>query len=191
MQQSMTLQRKAIILVVSLVVLLLGSIYLGATSQKQALEAANYKRVEQLLMSASKIVNTFEDLAQNGTLPEDEAKALALEVLRTNIYTPTEYVWVTDENRVFISAPLDPEIQGENFNILRDANNNDVGEILARAIGNKTDTMVDYVWSSRNGDREALIHSVAIKLVFGAGMSAMVLPMIIFSMSLLSKSLFV
>lgn len=163
MQQSMTLQRKAIILVVSLVVLLLGSIYLGATSQKQALEAANYKRVEQLLMSASKIVNTFEDLAQNGTLPEDEAKALALEVLRTNIYTPTEYVWVTDENRVFISAPLDPEIQGENFNILRDANNNDVGEILARAIGNKTDTMVDYVWSSRNGDREALIHSVAIK----------------------------
>ncbi len=163
MQQSMTLQRKAIILVVSLVVLLLGSIYLGATSQKQALEAANYKRVEQLLMSASKIVNTFEDLAQNGTLPEDEAKALALEVLRTNIYTQTEYVWVTDENRVFISAPLDPEIQGENFNILRDANNNDVGEILARAIGNKTDTMVDYVWSSRNGDREALIHSVAIK----------------------------
>ncbi|KMV29996.1 hypothetical protein AB733_15005 [Photobacterium swingsii] len=163
MQQSMTLQRKAIILVVSLVVLLLGSIYLGAMSQKQALEAANYKRVEQLLMSASKIVNTFEDLAQNGTLPEDEAKALALEVLRTNIYTPTEYVWVTDENRVFISAPLDPEIQGENFNILRDANNNDVGEILARAIGNKTDTMVDYVWSSRNGDREALIHSVAIK----------------------------
>ncbi|MGF1693001.1 methyl-accepting chemotaxis protein [Photobacterium kagoshimensis] len=163
MQQSMTLQRKAIILVVSLVVLLLGSIYLGATSQKQALEAANYKRVEQLLMSASKIVNTFEDLAQNGTLPEDEAKALALEVLRTNIYTPTEYVWVTDENRVFISAPLDPEIQGENFNILRDANNNDVGEILARAIGNKTNTMVDYVWSSRNGDREALIHSVAIK----------------------------
>ncbi|MGR5128833.1 methyl-accepting chemotaxis protein [Photobacterium swingsii] len=163
MQQSMTLQRKAIILVVSLVVLLLGSIYLGATSQKQALEVANYKRVEQLLMSASKIVNTFEDLAQNGTLPEDEAKALALEVLRTNIYTPTEYVWVTDENRVFISAPLDPEIQGENFNILRDANNNDVGEILARAIGNKTDTMVDYVWSSRNGDREALIHSVAIK----------------------------
>lgn len=163
MQQSMTLQRKAIILVVSLVVLLLSSIYLGATSQKQALEAANYKRVEQLLMSASKIVNTFEDLAQNGTLPEDEAKALALEVLRTNIYTPTEYVWVTDENRVFISAPLAPEIQGENFNILRDANNNDVGEILARAIGNKTDTMVDYVWSSRNGDREALIHSVAIK----------------------------
>lgn len=163
MQQSMTLQRKAIILVVSLVVLLLGSIYLGATSQKQALEAANYKRVEQLLMSASKIVNTFEDLAKNGTLPEGEAKALALEVLRSNIYTPTEYVWVTDENRVFISAPLDPEIQGENFNILRDANNNDVGEILARAIGNKTNTMVDYVWSSRNGDREALIHSVAIK----------------------------
>lgn len=163
MQQAMTLQRKAIILVVSLVVLLLGSIYLGATSQKQALEAANYKRVEQLLVSASKIVNTFEALAQRGEMPEEEAKRMALQVLRTNVYTPTEYVWVTDENRVFLSAPLDPEIQGENFNILRDADNRDVGEILARAIGNKTNTVVDYVWSSRNGEREAMIHSVAIK----------------------------
>lgn len=163
MKIHLSLKQKSAGLLLSLVLLLFGSIILGAYSQKQAMESANYKRVEQLLISASKIVNAFEQLAISGELDQNEAKKLAIEVLRKNIYTPTEYVWVTDENRVFLSAPLDPEIQGKNFNIIRDANNRDVGEVLSQAIGNTTNTVVDYRWSSQAGDRLAMIHSVAIK----------------------------
>lgn len=163
MNTHLSLKNKSIILFICIITMLFGSIVIGAYSQKEALESANYKRVEQLLISSSKIINTFEQLAQSGELSHDEAKKLAVEVLRRNVYTPTEYVWVTDENRVFLSAPLEPGIQGQNFNIIRDDNNRDVGEILSQAIGNKTNTVVDYLWSSRSGDRLTQIHSVAIK----------------------------
>lgn len=85
-------------------------------------------------------------------MPEDEAKALATRLLRNNIYKDNEYVYVADENMIFVAAPLDPQLHGTSFHDFRDGDGNSVGQLILDVLGRKTGQIVEYTWTQKQPD---------------------------------------
>jgi methyl-accepting chemotaxis protein len=91
-------------------------------------------------------------MAADGTLQEDQAKALATRLLRNNIYKDNEYVYVADENMTFIATPLDPQLHGTSFHDFKDGNGNSVGQLIQDVLGRKTGQIVEYTWTQKQAD---------------------------------------
>ena len=85
-------------------------------------------------------------------MPEDEAKSLATRLLRNNIYKDNEYVYVADENMMFVAAPLDPQLHGTSFHDFRDGDGNSVGQLILDVLGRKTGQIVEYTWTQKLPD---------------------------------------
>jgi methyl-accepting chemotaxis protein len=112
----------------------------------------NQSRVEQLLNSTYATITEMESLAASGELSEREAKDIATQLLRSNIYHESEYVYVADENLDFVAAPLDPQLHGTSFHEFKDANNKSVGNILLRAVDKANGKLARYNWTQRQED---------------------------------------
>ncbi|MGR6861071.1 methyl-accepting chemotaxis protein [Aliivibrio salmonicida] len=92
-----------------------GSIIMGAYNVRYTLEINNVTRLENLLTNAKNTIATLEQKVVSGELDEIKAKKLASELMQSYAYSDNEYIWMTDENLVFLAAPLDPQIIGKPF----------------------------------------------------------------------------
>ena len=92
-----------------------GSIVMGAYNVRYTLETNNVTRLENLLTNAKNTISTLEQKVVSGELDEIKAKRLASELMQSYAYSDNEYIWMTDENLVFLAAPLDPQIIGKSF----------------------------------------------------------------------------
>ncbi|MDD9156482.1 cache domain-containing protein [Aliivibrio sp. S4TY2] len=92
-----------------------GSIIMGAYNVRYTLETNNVTRLENLLTNAKNTIATLEQKVVTGELDESKAKRLASELMQSYAYSDNEYIWMTDENLVFLAAPLDPQIIGQSF----------------------------------------------------------------------------
>lgn len=68
----------------------------GLWSLRVASNSDNKARVTEIFTSTYSTVVELEKLAQDGTLSESEAKAIATRILRNNVYKDNEYVYVAD-----------------------------------------------------------------------------------------------
>lgn len=112
----------------------------------------NKARVTELFNSAYSILTEVEKMAQDGTLTEDEAKALATRLLRNNLYKDNEYVYVVDADMTFIAAPLDPQLHGTSFNDFKDADGGSIGALIQRKLGSSRDQLIEYTWHQKLPD---------------------------------------
>lgn len=151
------IQLTAAVLVVALVVLQLSSML---TSRHTSL-SDNHTRIEQLFASAYATLTEFESMAADGALSDEQAKALATRVLRNNIYKQGEYVYVADENMIFVATPLDPQLHGTSFDDFKDAQGNSVGDILRAAVTRQPKGIAVYYWSSERDGNVVDITSIA------------------------------
>ncbi|MEZ8093939.1 methyl-accepting chemotaxis protein [Photobacterium swingsii] len=158
-------KRITVVLIVLLTIFVSLMISYNAFSMFGAMRDQNKVRVEQILQIQSQVVNKLEALAKNGYLSETSAKKVALEILRSIQYSDNEYVWTaTRDNQGllrFISAPSDPQIHDKSFSEI-------VGEqtevaLMSNMLNKASNTPVNYVWQSTNGDVTTDINSVAIK----------------------------
>lgn len=150
----------------SVVIFLSMSILLGFSliQQKFALEDSNYERVAELLVSASKIVESFEDMEKRGELTREQAQKLAIQVLRDNTYTDRmEYVWVANKEQEFISTPKEPNLHGTTWKNFLDADGKSVFNIMEDAANRSNGKPTTYIWTSKRGDSIAEITSVVLK----------------------------
>lgn len=106
----MKLKTQAYLLSAIILLALLALTATGLWTLRVASNLDNKARVTELFKSAYSILTEVEKMAIEGKMPEDEAKALATRLLRNNIYKDNEYVYVADENMMFIAAPLDPQL---------------------------------------------------------------------------------
>lgn len=148
----MKLKTQAYLLSAIILFALLALTATGLWTLRVASNLDNKARVTELFKSAYSILTEVEKMAASGQLPEDEAKALATRLLRNNIYKDNEYVYVADENMVFVAAPLDPQLHGTSFHDFKDSNNNSVGQLILDILGRKTGQIVEYTWSQKQAD---------------------------------------
>ncbi|MDV6254440.1 methyl-accepting chemotaxis protein [Vibrio sp. EA2] len=148
----MKLKTQAYLLSAIILLALLALTATGLWTLRVASNLDNKARVTELFKSAYSILTEVEAMAASGELPEGEAKALATRLLRNNIYKDNEYVYVADENMMFVAAPLDPQLHGTSFHDFKDSNNNSVGQLILDILDNKTGQIVEYTWSQTQTD---------------------------------------
>ncbi len=144
----MKLKTQSYVLSAIIVAALLAMTLTGLWTLRVASNLDNKARVTELFKSAYSTLTEIEKMAIEGKMSEEEAKALATRLLRNNIYKDNEYVYVADENMMFVAAPLDPQLHGTSFHDFKDAYGNSVADILLRAIGSSKGRLVEYEWSS-------------------------------------------
>ena len=148
----MKLKTQAYILSAIILTALLALTVTGLWTLRVASNLDNKARVTELFKSAYSILTEVEQMAIEGSLGEDEAKALATRLLRNNIYKDNEYVYVADENMIFVATPLDPQLHGTSFNDFKDGDGKSVGQLIQRVLGNTTGQIVEYTWTQKLED---------------------------------------
>lgn len=148
----MKLKTQAYLLSGIILIALLALTATGLWTLRVASNFDNKERVTELFKSAYSILSEVEKMAADGTLQEDQAKALATRLLRNNIYKDNEYVYVADENMTFIATPLDPQLHGTSFHDFKDGNGNSVGQLIQDVLGRKTGQIVEYTWTQKQAD---------------------------------------
>lgn len=148
----MKLKTQAYLLSGIILVALLALTATGLWTLRVASNFDNKERVTELFKSAYSILSEVEKMAADGTLQEDQAKALATRLLRNNIYKDNEYVYVADENMTFVATPLDPQLHGTSFHDFKDGNGNSVGQLIQDVLGRKTGQIVEYTWTQKQAD---------------------------------------
>lgn len=149
---TMKLKTQAYLLSAIILIALLALTATGLWTLRVASNLDNKARVTELFKSAYSILTEVEKMAVEGKMPEDEAKALATRLLRNNIYKDNEYVYVADENMIFVAAPLDPQLHGTSFHDFRDGEGNSVGQLILDVLGRKTGQIVEYTWTQKLPD---------------------------------------
>jgi methyl-accepting chemotaxis protein len=164
----LTLRTKIMIFTAAIFISLLVVAIVGLQSLKVASESDNIERINQLMKSTVNVVKQFEQFVQKGLLSEQQAKALATQILRENKYKDSEYVYAVDEQLNFIATPHDPELHGTSFNDFKDAKGASVGEIVKNLVGSRTNQIITYHWTSLRNNEVVNLTSVVQKTeVFG------------------------
>ena len=148
----MKLKTQAYLLSAIILAALLALTATGLWTLRVASDLDNKARVTELFKSAYSILTETEKMAADGTLTEDEAKSLATRLLRNNIYKDNEYVYIADENMIFMATPLDPQLHGTSFHDFKDGDGNSIGQILIDAIRKTPSGIAQYEWTSAYPD---------------------------------------
>ncbi|WP_444996065.1 methyl-accepting chemotaxis protein [Aliikangiella sp. IMCC44359] len=148
----MLLKIKVRVITVLTLMALLAIMFIGLLTLRQASSLDNKARVYQLLTSTFATVSELEKAASDGTLTDQQAKALATKILRNNIYHKSEYVYVADENMNFIATPLDPQLHGTSFHEFKDGEGKSVGNIILSEVKKQPEGIVEYAWTKKKPD---------------------------------------
>ncbi len=148
----MSLKIKVRVITALTLIALLAMMLVGLFTLRQASSLDNKARVYQLLASTYATVSELEKAVTNGVLSEKQAKSLATNILRNNIYHKSEYVYVADENMNFIAAPLDPQLHGTSFHEFKDGNGKSVGNIILNEVSKQPTGIVEYAWTKKKPD---------------------------------------
>ena len=148
----MKLKTQAYLLSAIILLALLALTATGLWTLRIASNLDNKARVTELFKSAYSILTEVEKMAIEGKIPENKAKALATRLLRNNIYKDNEYVYVADENMIFVAAPLDPQLHGTSFHDFRDGDGNSVGQLILDVLGHKRGQIIEYTWTRKQAD---------------------------------------
>jgi len=159
----MSLKAKIVAFVIVLFLSLLSVATLGLQVLSQASEADNIARINQLMKSTANIVEQFEQLSDNEGITEQQAKSFATQMLRENKYHDSEYVYVVNNKLNFVATPHDPQLHGTSFNDFKDADGQSIGQLVARLVGNKTNQIITYHWSSERDGQVVDLTSVVQK----------------------------
>ncbi|MBA5762074.1 cache domain-containing protein [Vibrio sp. 404] len=149
----MKLKTQAYILSAIILTALLALTVTGLWTLRVASTLDNKARVTELFRSAYSVLTEVEKMAIEGKLGEREAKQLATRLLRNNIYKDNEYVYVADDNMMFVAAPLDPQLHGTSFHDFKDGNGDSVGQLLLDELSRSSPgQMVEYTWTQKQPD---------------------------------------
>ena len=102
--------------------------------------------------TAFSLVQHYYQLAQKG-LPEGEAKALALQALKSLRYDKKEYFWVNDSVPVMIMHPINPKLDNQPLGEIKDPNGLYLFREMVKTVkANPNGGLVNYYWPKPGAD---------------------------------------
>lgn len=157
----MSLKLKAWALSIGVLLSLIIVTFVGLNVMRDMSAKDNRARIEQLMNSTYLGIVQLENMAASGKLSEEQAKAIATQILRENKYHKSEYVYVTDEKLNFVATPLDPQLHGTSFNEFKDAKGGSVGALAVAALDKSGGALTEYPWTSEREGKVVDLLSVA------------------------------
>lgn len=148
----MKLKTQAYVLALITLVGFLALTATGLWTLRVASNLDNKSRVTEIFTSTYNMLTEIEKMVQDGVLPETTAKEMATRMLRNNIYKDNEYVYVADNNMIFIAAPLDPQLHGTSFNDFKTSDGDSVGQLIQQKLAGRTGQLIEYTWDQRQPD---------------------------------------
>ncbi|QUM75558.1 cache domain-containing protein [Moritella sp. 24] len=143
----MNLKKQSYLLAGIILSALIALTAMGLWTLKSSSTIDNKSRVTEVFQTTYNFINDMEKMAAEGVIEESKAKEIAIRVLQNNIYKDNEYVYVADQNLMFLAAPLDPQLHGTSFNDFRDSKGRSVGQILKNAVDSQPSRIANYTWT--------------------------------------------
>ncbi|MCG8426274.1 MAG: methyl-accepting chemotaxis protein [Chromatiales bacterium] len=103
-------------------------------------------QTQKLVETASSIISYQYDLAQSGSVSEQQAKQTALDTIKNIRYDKTNYFWVNDMESVVIMHPIKPDLEGKDLSGLKDTNGKRIFQAFVDVVKKEGEGTVHYTW---------------------------------------------
>ncbi|WP_345795915.1 methyl-accepting chemotaxis protein [Castellaniella sp. MT123] len=90
--------------------------------ERNALLHERQNGARQAVESAYGVITYFHDQAQQGKIPEAQAKQQAMDTLRGMRYSGQEYFWINDMQTRMLMHPIQPKLEGQDLSNMKDPN---------------------------------------------------------------------
>ena len=110
------------------------------------------KLVRHTVEAASGVLLWAYKLETSGTLPRDQAQALAKQAMALMRYNRDEYFWINDMQTKIIMHPIKPELEGKSGSAIRDPNGVAVFEAFVEKVRKDRAGLVEYLWPKPGRD---------------------------------------
>ncbi|WP_028866120.1 methyl-accepting chemotaxis protein [Psychromonas aquimarina] len=114
--------------------------------------AAKSKQTQNMVDAAHAVMNGYHKQFKNGELSEDDAKALALNAVKTMRYDNGNYFWVNDYSPTIIMHPVKPQLAGRDLSGVKDTNGKHLYLEFVRVAKESGSGHVDYLWEKPGAD---------------------------------------
>jgi methyl-accepting chemotaxis protein len=121
-------------------------------SEKKLITEERQNSVRQAVEVAHGIVAHYQALSAKGTLPEADAKAAALEQLKTLRYSGAEYFWVNDMQPRMVMHPIKPELEGKDLTENKDPTGKHLFVEFVNVVKANGAGFVNYMWPKPGSD---------------------------------------
>ncbi|HEX9024582.1 MAG TPA: methyl-accepting chemotaxis protein [Geobacteraceae bacterium] len=106
-------------------------------------------KTRHLVETAYGVLEHFYGLAKTGVMPENDAKAAALGVIKSLRYEKDDYFWINDMHPVMIMHPYRPELDGKDLSEFKDADGRKLFVDVVETVRNKGAGYVYYSWEKQ------------------------------------------
>ena len=121
--------------------------------QKTQLLADRQDKVRSLVEAVHSAAAHFHKAEQAGKLTTEEAKDLALGVIRQMRYDANEYFWINGLDDRMIMHPIKPELDGTLLDQIADKNGKYLFREFNQVVRQSESGFVDYVWPKPGGEQ--------------------------------------
>ncbi len=108
--------------------------------------AERQTKVRAAVETVDGVLAGFQKLAADGRVTDEEARRLALEVLRKLRYEGREYFWVNDLGPRMVMHPTRPELDGKDLSLDADPNGKRLFVEFVSTVRRSGAGYVDYLW---------------------------------------------
>ncbi len=103
-------------------------------------------KTQHLIETAYGVLEHYHKLAQAGTLPEKEAQAAAIAVIKGMRYQEKEYFWINDMHPRMVMHPIRPDLDGKDLSETKDPKGKMLFVEFVNAVKKDKAGFVDYMW---------------------------------------------
>ncbi len=152
---SLTVSKKLWLLVSSAVVgiAILTTIFL--LSERTLIMEERKNAIREEVETASSVILHYQELAAKGGLPEDEAKAKALEAVKAMRFGDGNYYFIFNTQLRMVMQPIKPELEGKDLTENKDPAGKHLFVEMADAVKANGVGFVPYMWP-KPGQQEAV-----------------------------------
>lgn len=117
--------------------------------------AEKYEKTQNLVESASTLIEHFVDLQRSGELSEADAQSSAKAAIANLLYDESNYFWINDLEPRMIMHPIKPQLDGQNLSDLEDPNGKRLFVEMVKVARAEGNGFVDYYWPKPGQDAPA------------------------------------
>ena len=114
---------------------------------KKKMYDAKYLKTKSVVETAYGVLVYYHRLSKAEIMTSDQAKTMAIEVVRSLRYEEHEYFWMADLNYRMLMHPFNPELEGRILSDLKDTNGKRIIFESVEIAKKKGDGFVDYYWN--------------------------------------------
>jgi methyl-accepting chemotaxis protein len=146
MLKNMTIRKKFTVLIVLGVIGLLIMPVIDLVSERNSLMEDRKLQTQQVVQVAHSVIEHYHQLALEGKMSEDAAKAEAINTVKLMRYGNKDYFWINDMHPTMVMHPMKPELDGKDLSESKDPNGLKLFVEFVNVVKKSGSGFVEYQW---------------------------------------------